>query len=168
MDNNRGQEMLANWLRDAHAMERATIDNIDGLLDRMKDYPEVTQRYRMHLEQSKEQLQRIEQCLASLGEQVSTVKDAATRLAGIVQAYGTAMSTDEPVKHALAAFAYENFEIASYIALIGAAEHLNLPEVRAACEKSLAEERDMAEWLENHIAWIAERHIRARVEAASG
>ncbi len=164
--NTTSREKLAEWLRDAHAMERSTIDTIERLIRRLEDYPTVTKRYEMHLEESREQLLRIEESLKSLDEDISAVKDTATRVSGFFQAYTTALAEDEPVKHCLAAFAYENFEIASYLALIGAAEELRLPDIKMACEASLREEHDMADWLENHLPWIAETYIRQGAEFA--
>lgn len=165
-DKTTGMNKLVEWLRDAHAMERATIDMIQRLISRLDDFPTVTRRYETHLQESHEQLQRIEECLKSLDEDISTIKDTATRLGGFVQAYTTALSDGEPVKHCLSAYAYENFEIASYLALIGAAEELRLPDIKAACEISLREERDMADWLENHLPWIAETYLRQGAEFA--
>ena len=64
-------EILANWLRDAHAMERATIDNIERLIGRMSDHPAVAQRYREHLQESRRQLDRIDLCLRTIGAESS-------------------------------------------------------------------------------------------------
>jgi ferritin-like metal-binding protein YciE len=116
------RENLKDWLRDAHAMERATIDNIERLVERLEGHPELSNRYRQHLDESRQQLQRLEQCLGRLGTDASVVKDTATRMLGIFQVYATGATPDEPVKHCLAGYAYENFEIASYTSLIGAAE----------------------------------------------
>jgi ferritin-like metal-binding protein YciE len=142
---------LIAWLRDAHGMERATIDNIERLLKRMKDHPAFVERYKQHLEESHVQLVRVENALRALDADVSVVKDTATRISGWVEAYAAAASDDEPVKHALAAYAYEHFEVASYAALIAAAENLDEIEIADACRQSLAEERAMADWLEDFI-----------------
>lgn len=165
-DKGASRDILAEWLRDAHAMERSTIDTIQRLIARLENFPTVTQRYQKHLDESREQLHRIEKCLKSLDEDVSTVKDTATRLTGFLQSYTTALAEDEPVRHCLAAYSYENFEIGAYLALIGAAEELRLPDIKTACEASLREERDMAEWLENHLPWIAETYLRQGAEFA--
>ncbi len=40
------KKQLVSWLTDAHAMERATIDNIERVVDQMDKYPQMAQRYR--------------------------------------------------------------------------------------------------------------------------
>lgn len=160
-------EILATWLRDAHAMERATIDNIERLIERMSDHPEVAQRYREHLAESRRQLDRINLCLKSLGADSSVVKDAATRLMGILEAYAPGASSDEPVKHCLAAYGWESFEIASYTSLIAAADACGQTTIKQACEQSLAEERAMADWLVQHIPDVTQQYLGRRASPAA-
>jgi len=69
------RDTLSAWLKDAHAMERSTIDNITRLLDRMEDHPEFCERFRGHLTDSKTQLNRIEQALKTLDADTSSMKD---------------------------------------------------------------------------------------------
>lgn len=153
-------ETLVTWLRDAHAMERATIDNIDRLLDRMRRYPAFCERYRQHLIESRLQLTRIESALRTLDADNSALKDAMMRALGVVQAFGTAVADDEPVKHCLAALSYENFEIASYISLSAACMECGHAEIRDLMEGSLKEEREMARWLETYIPQITVEFLR--------
>ena len=145
------RDTLIAWLRDAHAMERATIDNIKRLLERMEAHPEFVARYDAHLRDSAAQLGRIERCLDALDADRSVLKDTMMRLTGYAEAFTTAIAPDEAVKHGLAAYSYEHFEIASYTSLIAAAESLGLTEVQELCTLSLQEEREMAEWLEQYI-----------------
>jgi ferritin-like metal-binding protein YciE len=147
-------EHFVSWIRDAHSMEQATIDNIGRLLQRMKEYPDFCERYRAHLDESRLQLGRLERALSLLDADASFVKDTVMRLAGVFQAIGTAIAPDEPVKHCLAAYSYENFEIASYVSLVAAAEAAGHSKIAELCNASLAEERAMAEWLEDFIPRI--------------
>jgi ferritin-like metal-binding protein YciE len=142
---------LIAWLRDAHAMERATLDNIQRLLKRMDGYPEFTERYRMHMAESESQLDRVNRALDKLAAAPSAVKDTTTRATGWFEAYVAALSDDEEVKHCLAAFAYENFEMASYTSLIAAADACGENSIAADCRLSLSEEKAMAKWLEDFI-----------------
>jgi ferritin-like metal-binding protein YciE len=132
-------------------MEQATIDNIGRLLQRMKGYPEFCDRYRQHLDESRIQLGRMERALSLMEADSSFVKDTVMRVAGVFQALGTAVAPDEPVKHCLAAFSYENFEVASYVSLAAAAEECGYPQIAELCQASLSEERAMAKWLEEFI-----------------
>ena len=160
---------LRNWLRDAHAMESGTIDNIERLVDRLKAFPELASRYRTHLEESRHQLQRLEACLEELGSDPSALKDAGMKLAGVAQAYVTGPASDEPVKHCLAAYGYENFEVASYLSLIAAAERCGVPSIQRACEQSLEEERAMARAIEDAIPEVTRTYLKdPRAAAPAG
>jgi ferritin-like metal-binding protein YciE len=160
-------DTLADWLRDAHAMEKGTIDNIERLVGRLKAFPILADRYRTHLQESRRQLERLEQCLKELGTDASFLKDSGMKLAGIAQVYVTGPSSDEPVKHCLAAYGYENFEIASYISLIAAAEACGRPAIKQACEQSLQEERAMARVLEESIPEVTRRYLSDPKAAAA-
>jgi len=161
------RDTLRTWLRDAHAMEKGTIDNIERLVARLKAFPVLADRYQRHLEESRQQLQRLEQALSQLGSDPSALKDVGMKLAGIAQVYVTGPASDEPVKHCLAAYGYENFEIASYISLIAAAEECGLPEIKRACEQSLMEERAMARVIEESIAEVTGAYLRNPQAAAA-
>jgi ferritin-like metal-binding protein YciE len=168
MAKTKNRDNLIAWLRDAHAMERATIDNIDRLLERMKSYPEFVARYRTHLEESREQLTRVDRALETLGADNSAMKDLATRLTGWGEAFVTAAADDEAVKHCLAAYGYENFEAASYISLIAAAEACGEPEIAAELQLSLREEEEMARWLETFIPTVTLSFLVDEGEARPG
>lgn len=161
------QDNLRAWLRDAHAMEQGTIDNIERLVGRLRAFPRLAERYRAHLAESREQLQRLEGCLKELDTGASVVKDTGMKLAGIAEAYVTGPASDEPVKHCLAAYAYENFEIASYLSLIAAAEHCALPSIKQACEQSLKEERAMAKAIEEALSEVTRTYLRDPKAAAA-
>ena len=64
----KNKQTLVAWLRDAHAMERASVDTLDRLADRLSRYPELAAGFREHLEQTREQAQRLERILRSLGQ----------------------------------------------------------------------------------------------------
>jgi ferritin-like metal-binding protein YciE len=153
------RETLIAWLRDAHAMERATMDNIERLLDRMERYPDFRARYDLHLRDSAAQLGRIERCLDTLDADRSLVKDTMMRVTGFAEAFATSIAPDAAVKHCLAAYSYENFEAASYVSLIAAAEALGFSQIAELCGHSLAEERAMALWLENYIPEITQAYL---------
>src|SRR6516162_292686 len=140
---------LVAWLRDAHAMERATVDTLDHLADRL--YPELAARFRQHWQESLGQVERIETCLKELGSDTSTFKDLRSRFMGIAQAYAVEVLPDELVKDCLAAYASRHFEIATYISLGAAARNLERPAIEQMCEQNLQQERAMASWLEEQI-----------------
>jgi len=143
---------LVAWLRDAHAMERATVDTLDHLAERLyRPYPELAARFRQHWQESLGQVERIERCLKELGSDTSTFKDLRSRFLGIAQAYAVEVLPDELVKDCQAAYASRHFEIATYLSLSAAARKLEQPTIVQVCEESLQQERAMASWLERQI-----------------
>jgi ferritin-like metal-binding protein YciE len=152
---------LVAWLRDAHAMERATIDTLDHLAERLsRPYPELAARFRQHWQESLGQVERIETCLKELGSDTSTFKDLRRRFIGIAQAYASEVLPDELVKDCLAAYASRHFEIATYISLGAAARKLEQPAIVQMCEESLQQERAMASWLELQIPEVTFEFLR--------
>jgi ferritin-like metal-binding protein YciE len=143
---------LVAWLRDAHAMERATVDTLDHLAERLhRRYPELAARFRQHWQESLGRVERIETCLKELGSDTSTFKDLRSRFIGIAQAYAVEVLPDELVKDCLAAYASRHFEIATYLSVGAAARKLEQPAIVQMCEESLQQERAMAGWLEQEI-----------------
>ena len=120
-----GKDKLVAWLRDAHAMEEATADNLDRLEDGLKNLPQLAVQVRQHRDESRAQAARIQQSLRALGAGTSVIKDVATRMLARAEAYAAAVTDDDIVKNFLAAYAFESFEIASYIALQTAARSLD-------------------------------------------
>jgi len=143
---------LVAWLRDAHAMERATVDTLDHLAERLhRPYPDFAARFRQHWQETLGQVERNETCLKGLGSDTSTFKDLRKRFVGIAQAYAVEVLPDELVKDCVAAYASRHFEIATYISLAAAARKLEQPAIVQMCEENLQQERSMASWLEHHV-----------------
>jgi ferritin-like metal-binding protein YciE len=155
-----GKRALVDWLRDAHAMERTSVDNLDRLADRFSRHPELAVRFREHWRESLGQVAALEVCLKRLGSDTSTFKDIASRFVGIAQAYAGAISLDEPVKDCLAAYASMHFEIATYVSLRAAALELTETEITRMCDEHLERERAMANWLEQQITQVTLEFLR--------
>lgn len=153
------RETVVTWLKDAHAMESAAVSNLEKNVDRLSEYPQVQARFREDLEQTKAHVREIEQCLDRLGADRSTLKDLGMKFAGAMQPYLTAMSADEPVKHLLAAHAYEHFEMASYKSLAAAAEQIGEPHIREMAERSMAQKKMMADWLGEQLPVVTRQYL---------
>jgi Domain of unknown function (DUF892) len=76
------KDNLIAWLRDAHAMEAATTDNLERLIGRADKYPQLKTPMQHHLEISRRQKEELEEQLKALGSDTSTLKDMAMRVAG--------------------------------------------------------------------------------------
>ncbi len=157
----KNKQTMVSWLRDAHAMERASVDTLDRLAERLARFPDLAARFREHWRISLGQVGNIERCLKQLGSDTSTFKDLATRFIGMAQAYAVAVAQDEMVKDCLAAYAYRNFEIAAYLSLGAAALVLEQPDVARMCEEHLQQERAMADWLEKQIPEVTLEFLRS-------
>jgi ferritin-like metal-binding protein YciE len=156
----KSKQTLVAWLRDVHAMERASVDSLDRLADRLSRFPELAARFREHWRESLAQVEHIERCLKNLGSDTSTFKDLATRFIGIAQAFAVAVVPDEVVKDCLVAYASRHFEIAAYVSLGAAALLLEEPDVARMCNDHLEQERAMASWLEQQIPEVTLDFLR--------
>lgn len=76
-----------------------------------------------------------------------------------------AFASDEVMKHALASYAFEQFEAACYRALVTAAEQAGEREVASTCATILREEEDMAAWLWEHLPHLTQHYLQ---RAATG
>lgn len=153
------RDTVVSWLKDAHAMEAAAVSSLERNIDRFKGYPTVQQKFREDLQQSKQHLQEIDQCLDRMGADRSMLKDMAMKFSGVMQPYVGAMSDDEVVKHLLAAQAYENFEVASYRSLAAAAEHIGEPQIKDMAERSLHQKKMMSEWIEQQLPTVTRQYL---------
>ena len=142
---------LVTWLRDAHAMEEQAEAMLAAQAQRIDNYPDLEQRIRQHLEETRGQAARLKECLEGLGEGTSALKDTGGKLIATAQAVGGAFAGDEIMKGSLVSYTFEQMEIAAYTSLIAAAEHLGEPRVAQVCQQNLQEEIAMAEWLNSHL-----------------
>jgi ferritin-like metal-binding protein YciE len=156
----KSKQTLIAWLRDAHAMERASVDTLDRLAGRLVRFPQLAHRFREHWRESVGQAERIERCLKQLGSDTSTLKDLTSRFIGIAQAYAVAVVPDEVVKDCLGAYASRHFEIATYVSLGAAALAMEEPEVVRMCDDHLQQERAMSDWLEQQIPEVTVDFLR--------
>jgi len=147
----KSKQTLIAWLRDAHAMERASVDSLDRMADRLARFPDLAAGLREHWRRSLTQATQIEVCLKKLGSDTSTFKDLASRFIGIAQGFAVEVAQDEVVKDCCAAYSWRHFEIACYLSMGAAAAALEELEVASMCEQHVQQERAMAAWLEEQI-----------------
>jgi len=69
------REELADWLRDAHAMEMQAEAMLKGQAARLENYPQLKARIEQHITETQRQARDVEQCLKSMGEDTSALKD---------------------------------------------------------------------------------------------
>lgn len=158
------RELLIAWLNDAYAMERSLEDTLKRHLKDAEGEPEVHARIQRHIEETRRQAETVRSCVEALGGKVSKVKTLFAEMMGTVQGVANKPAGDTLVKNALADYAAEHFEIASYRALIAAARALGEEEVAVRLTGVLREEEDMARFLEERLPHA----VRGAVADADG
>ena len=153
------RDIFITGLRNQHAVENQAIELLERQVGRLENYPEMSDRMRKHIAESKEQARRIEELLSGLGSSYSTMKDTAMSMLGNLMALGHAPASDEVLKNTLANFAFEHYEIAAYKSLLTLADAMGHSPAKAALESSLREEVAMAEWIDQHIAATTLRFV---------
>jgi ferritin-like metal-binding protein YciE len=162
--NDKLREVYLTGLRNAHAVENQAIELLERQVGRLENYPEMVQRMREHIEESKEQARRIEELLSGLGTSHSSFKDMVTSFMGNMAAIGHAIAGDEVLKNTLANFAFEHYEIATYRSLLVMADVVGHRQAETALMQSLKEEEAMANWIADHISPTVQRYMQ-RYEA---
>ncbi|ESR23388.1 ferritin-like domain-containing protein [Lutibaculum baratangense] len=152
------KDTLAQWLRDAHAMEEQAKTMLDAQSSRIEHYPELKARIEQHLKETERQEEKLRGCLDRLGG-TSAMKDAGAKMTAMMQGMGGMFAGDEVVKGAMASYAFEHFEISAYRSIIGAAEIAGEPEVKAVAEEILLEEEAMATWLYDHLPTMTRQYL---------
>lgn len=154
------QEHLLDWLRDAHAMEEQAETMLKSQISRLEHYPEVRRKMQEHLEETKRQAQLIRECITRLDGDTSTVKDTVAKVVAAAQGLSGIFVGDEVIKGALASYAFEQMEIASYRILIAAADAVGDATTSAICTQILREEEAMAEWIDENVPALVRKYLQ--------
>lgn len=153
-------------LRNAHAMEVQARELMERQSERLDEYPEVKAKLTAHLQETNEQLRRLEKCLEACGESTSSLKDTAQSMMANLQAMAHAMAGDEILKNTFANNAFENFEIAAYKSLIALCGAAGMPEAKEPLETSLKEEQRMAAWIDSNVEKVTMAYLTHQRQAA--
>ncbi len=154
------------WLRDAHAMEEQALGMMRAMAGRLEDYPALLDRMDEHIVETERQARELRHLLQVADEAPSLLQDTLGRVTGTGQAMAGLLATDEVVKGATTAYAFEQMEIAAYRVLISAATLLGDRRAIAIFERNLAEEISMAEWLRGQIDQTTRQFLARAQEAA--
>lgn len=148
------EERLLAWLNDAYAMEKAQIPTLENHAADAKRHPDVRAKDLEHLEVTRDHVKMVKKCIAHLGAKPSKVKSMMGSMAGAMNSVSTEAFDDEVVRNFLQDYAAENLEIASYRALIVAAEEAGHKKIARICKDILKDEEEMAGWLEKNLPRI--------------
>ena len=162
------QQSVIDWLKDAHAMEAGGVVTLSDHAEAAGDYPEVAAKLREHAGATRRHAELLEGRLEALGTGPSSLKEAVGAAFSKVAGVANLPAGDTVVKNALGDLAAENFEIASYLSLIAAAEATGDRETAAVCEQILRDEERMADWLRTQIPLVTRQYLAQQEGAAGG
>jgi ferritin-like metal-binding protein YciE len=157
---NTARDLFVVGLRNAHAMEIQARELMERQSERLDDYPEVKSKLSAHLQETNEQLRRLEQCLEGCGESTSSLKDTAQSVLANVQAMMHATAGDEILKNTFANEAFENFEIAAYKSLLALCGAAGVESAKLPLQQSLQEEQRMASWIDSNVEKITMEYLQ--------
>lgn len=147
-------ELIITWLKDAYAMENGIVPVLEQQVKITADQPEIQAGIQRHIEATKGHAETVKTCLEELGESPSSIKAGMAKASGMMQGMMSSVPEDNLVKGALMDYSTEHMEIASYKALIVAAQQEGLTNVVTACESILRDEEQMAAWLDQNLPMI--------------
>ena len=134
--------------------------------ERLDFFLVVKAKVTAHLQETNEQLKRLEQCLQACGESTSSLKDAAQSVMANMMAMAHSVAGDEILKNTFANNAFENFEIAAYKSLLTLCGPAGAPEAKPLLEASLKEEQRMASWIDSNVEKVTMEYLSHQRQAA--
>lgn len=159
------KEMFMSWLKDAYAMEISLIEVLERRIEDAKEHPKIQQRDQQHLDETRRHAEMVKNRIEALGDETSSIKSGMSKLTGMFQGMGTKPANDVIVKNALADYAAEHFEIASYTALMTGAQEMNDQETADMCRQILQDEKEMAKFLEENLPQVVKETVQQEVAA---
>ncbi|MCK1478194.1 ferritin-like metal-binding protein YciE [Bradyrhizobium sp. LB1.3] len=152
-------------LSNAHAMEVQARELMERQSERLDEYPEVKAKVVAHLQETNEQLKRLERCLEACGENSSSLKDTTQSVMANMQAMAHSVAGDEILKNTFANNAFENFEIAAYKSLLALCGAAGVAEAKDLLETSLQEEQRMAAWIDSNVEKVTMEYLAHQRQA---
>jgi ferritin-like metal-binding protein YciE len=154
------KDLYITGLVNAHALENQAVQLLSRQVERLENYPEMEQRMREHIEESRRQAARLEEILRACGSSPSTMKDVGLSIMGNLAAMAHAPMQDEVIKNTFANFAFEHYEIASYRSLLVMADAAGDRTAPTALRESLGEEERMAQWIADHLDSTTRKYMQ--------
>jgi ferritin-like metal-binding protein YciE len=161
------RDILIVGLRNAYGLEGQALTTMENVHGRLEHYPDLKAVVGQHIEETRGQQQMIAECLSRFGETPSTLKEAAMKLMGNVQAMVHGMAGDEVLKNLFSLYAFEHFEIASYKSLIAIAEDCGETEVARVCGQILQQEETAGRKLEQLIECVTRSYVQRESAGAT-
>ena len=144
-------EKITLYLNEALSMENAAVERLQSRIKQTK-IENVKQRLRLHLEETREQQNRLKQLISDVGGKNPTREKAglpipwATKtMANMIRRMMT--SAELELKAAKEDAVIENAELVHYDMLMQLVERMGITNAISVLPQSLSEEKAMAEWI---------------------
>lgn len=154
------------WLRDAHAMEKHAESLLQAATLRLEDFPLLQARMKQYTQQTCEQQQQVKDVLKRYDSNWSALKDALGRMSAVGQAASDMLRDEEGVRIAVSSYVFCNYKVATYTALLAAAQQAADSKGTKTFQLILQDEIQMAEWLLHQLPDVANEAILHSTEAA--
>jgi ferritin-like metal-binding protein YciE len=151
-------KQLVKYLEDAHAMEMQSIAVLEKGIEIAGDLT-LAQLFRGHLNDSREHERYVKQRLEDLDESPSKLKNLGAQAAAKGLGLLAQGMPDTPAKLMAVAFAFEQFEIASYTLLHKVAERAEDEATISMCDRILPVEQQAAQLIEENFDLALERSL---------
>ncbi|HTG37627.1 ferritin-like domain-containing protein [Sphingomonas sp.] len=151
------RDLYVAGLRNAHAVEKQALSIMTPQVERLEHYPELADRLRAHIEETHQQVSRLDEIMAQFDTSNSALKDMALSMSGGMAAISHSVAGDEVLKNSFANYAFEHFEIAAYSSLLTLADDYGFAG-GDLLRVSLGEEQRMAEWIEQSLPLVTRRY----------
>ena len=167
-DTDKMTDLFITGLINAHAVEKQALSIMTPQVSRIEHYPEVAEQLRLHIEETNQQISRLDELLAKFDSSGSRLKELGLSLTGGMAAIAHSVAGDEILKNSFANYAFEHFEIAAYKSLITMAEDISSTDSITLLNQSLGEEQRMAQWLDDNLAAVTRKYASLYVAEGSG
>jgi UDP-glucose 4-epimerase len=158
-DRDRDEQLVA-YLADLHSIELQALTQLRAA-PKIAGDERLCQAFEQHLVETEDQERRVRERLEALGGEPSKLKDAAGAAGGWGMVAFAASQPDTPGKLAMHAYSYEHMELAAYELLKRLAERAEDEETARMAAAIAAEERQMAERLEQSFDTAVEVSLAA-------
>lgn len=153
------RDIYVTALKNTHALEMQALQIMERQVERLKNYPEMEDALRRHIQETHGQRDRLEEALQALGDGPSTIKEGILGFVGNVMALGHTPAQDEILKNTYANHAFENFEIAAYQSLLTIGDAAGQGASLTGFRQSLREEEAMAQRVRELIDPTTRRYV---------
>jgi len=154
------------WLRDAHAMEKHAESLLQAAALRLDDFPLLQARIKQYMQQTRDQQQQVKDVLKRYDSNWSAMKDALGRMSVVGQAASDMLRDEEGVRIAVSSYVFCNYKVATYTALLAAAQQAADDKGVMVFQRIVQHEMQMADWLLHQLPDVANEAILQRAEVA--